>query len=369
MKILTFVGTRPEIIRLSRIIEKLDKYFNHILVHTGQNWDVNLKDIFFNEMRIRKPDINLNIVGNNLGETIGNVISQSYNILSEQKPDAILILGDTNSALSAISAKRLKIPIFHMEAGNRCFNQLVPEEINRKIVDHISDINIPYTENSRRNLLNEGIKPEYIIVSGSPLKEIYDYYENDINNSNILTELNIKKNEYILMSVHREENLDINENWNNVIKTINEIAKKYNYFKIIMTTHPRTNNKIKQENIIFENNIIFHHPFSMFDYVKLQKNAFCVISDSGTINEESALLQIPAISFRICTERPEIMDAGCIIMSGLNQENVLKSIEIITSEKRSFKIPNDYLVNNVSDKIVNTILSYVPFVNKNIWNK
>lgn len=373
MKVVTIIGTRPEIIRLVCIIKKLDLYFEHILVHTGQNWDTQLNDVFFNDLKLRKPDHYLNIVGKNLGESMGNIISKSYDLLSELKPDALLILGDTNSALSAVSAKRLKIPIFHMEAGNRCFDQVVPEEINRKIVDHISDINLPYTEHSRRNLLNEGMRADFIFVTGSPLTEVYETYKDSIDNSSILKELNLEKNRYILWSTHREENLDIDSNWQKVIESINAVAKQYPDHQIIMSTHPRTQNKIKKTQVTFKSNVQFHQPFGLFDFVYLQKNSYCVISDSGTISEEAAILNIPCVSFRICTERPEAIDKGNIILSGLDSKNLSDSIRITIglrdSNPNNNQQPSDYLDKNISDKIVKIIGSYTHVVNRIVWRK
>jgi UDP-N-acetylglucosamine 2-epimerase len=366
MKICTILGTRPEIIRLACIIKKLDLYLEHILVHTGQNWDPKLNDIFFKELEIREPDYYLNIVGKNLGESMGNIISKSFDLLSEIKPDALLILGDTNSALSAISAKRLKIPIFHMEAGNRCFDQIVPEEINRKIVDHISDINLPYTEHSRRNLLNEGFRPDHIFVTGSPLTEIYTVFNDKINQSNILSDLKINSKQYILWSTHREENLDIESNWSRVIECIHKVSELYSDFMIIMSTHPRTLKKINQNT--FPSNVKICQPFGLFDFIQLQKNAYCVISDSGTINEEAAILKIPAINFRLCTERPEVIDMGNIILSGLDFKNLLNAIKLTTSLE-NLNCPKEYQDVLVSDKILKIILSYTHVINSVIWKK
>lgn len=371
MKVVTILGTRPEIIRLACIIKKLDKHCDHILVHTGQNWDPKLNDIFFDEMRIRRPDYNLGIVGKNLGESMGNIISKSYDLLSELKPDALLLLGDTNSSLSAISAKRLKIPIFHMEAGNRCFDQTVPEEINRKIIDHTSDINLPYTEHSRRNLIAEGFKSDHIFVTGSPLTEVYLEYNQDIENSNILSKLNLVKGSYILWSTHREENIDIAENWEKVINCINAVAKKYTNKRIIMSVHPRTRKKIINDKVKFIDNVHLNDPFGLFDFIKLQKNAYCVISDSGTISEESALLSVPAISFRLCTERPEAIEKGNIILSGLQPSQLLTAISLTIDNNTENKmtIPTDYMDENVSNKIIKIITSYTPVVNRVTWRK
>ena len=370
MKIVTILGTRPEIIRLSCIIRKLDKFFDHILVHTGQNWDPKLNDIFFEEMKIRKPDYHLNVVGQHLGESMGNIISKSYELLENLRPDVLLILGDTNSALSAISAKRLKIPIFHMEAGNRCFDQNVPEEINRKIVDHISDINLPYTEHSRRNLIAEGFKSDHIFVTGSPLTEVYLEYSKDIDNSKILESLNLSPHSYILWSTHREENIDIPENWKKVVNCINTVSANYKTMKIVISVHPRTHKKIIKDDVMFNENVILHEPFGLYDFIKLQKNAYCVVSDSGTISEESALLGIPAVSFRFCTERPEAIDKGNIIISSLDPTHLIDAIKITTDSNHSRTIiPTDYLDTNISDKIIKIIASYTPIVNRVIWRK
>lgn len=370
MKIVTIIGTRPEIVRLVCIIKKLDKYFEHILIHTGQNWDSNLNNVFFEELELRRPDYHLNIVGRDLGESMGNIIAKSYELLKIINPDALLILGDTNSALSAISAKRLKIPIFHMEAGNRCFDQVVPEEINRKIVDHISDINLPYTEHSRRNLIAEGLRPDHIFVTGSPLTEVYLHYDEKIGKSSVLERLQLEKSKYILWSTHREENIDIEKNWTKVVNTINAVAKTYNHLSIIMSTHPRTRKKIIESNTKFCSNVLLHDPFGLFDFLNLQKNAYCVISDSGTISEEAALLQIPAISFRICTERPEAIDMGNIILSGLESDDLLTAIKFtVDRQAHGSYWPDNYVDDNVSDKVIKIILSYIPVINKVIWRK
>ena len=307
LKLMTILGTRPEIIRLSEIIKKADKYFDHILVHTGQNWDYTLNKVFFDDLELREPDYYLDSVGNNLGETIGNIIAKSYEVLLKEKPDALLLLGDTNSALSAIAAKRLKVPIFHMEAGNRCFDQNLPEEINRKIVDHISDINLPYTENSRRYLLSEGFRKEHVFVTGSPMTEVLEINKEKIEKSDILTKLNLEKNKYILLSTHREENVDNEKNFNNLVESINSVAEKYQ-MPIIFSVHPRTQKKLKERNIKFNSLVRELKPFGFFDYCNLQENSFCVLSDSGTLSEESAILKFPAISIRTSTERPEVID-------------------------------------------------------------
>lgn len=371
LKLMTILGTRPEIIRLSEIIKKADKYFEHILVHTGQNWDYTLNKVFFDDLELREPDYYLDSVGNNLGETIGNIISKSYEILEKEKPDALLLLGDTNSALSAIAAKRLKVPIFHMEAGNRCFDQNLPEEINRKIVDHISDINLPYTENSRRYLLAEGLRKEHIFVTGSPMTEVLEINKEKIENSDILERLNLKLNKYILLSTHREENVDKEETFNNLIESINEVAEVYK-LPIIFSVHPRTQKKLKERKIKFNSLVQEMKPFGFFDYCNLQKNSFCVLSDSGTLSEESAILEFPAISIRTSTERPEVIDKGNIILAGIKKDEVLSSLEIATemfkTDNKKVK-PYDYLDNNISDKVIKVIRSYTDIVDRVIWGK
>ena len=365
------MGTRPEIIRLSEIIKKSDKYFENILVHTGQNWDYTLNKVFFDDLELREPNYYLDSVGENLGETIGNIISKSYEVLLKEMPDALLLLGDTNSALSAIAAKRLKIPIFHMEAGNRCFDQNLPEEINRKIVDHISDINLPYTENSRRYLLAEGFRKEHIFVTGSPMTEVLELNREKIEHSNVLEKLELKKGNYILLSCHREENIDKEESFKSLVESINVVADKYK-MPIIFSVHPRTRNKIKERNIKFNPLVKEMKPFGFFDYCNLQKNAFCVLSDSGTLSEESAILEFPAISIRTSTERPEVIDKGNIILAGIKKDEVLSSMEIATemfrTDNKDVK-PYDYLDNNVSDKIIKVIRSYTNIVNRVIWGK
>ena len=372
IKVMTVLGTRPEIIRLSAVIKACDKYFEHILVHTGQNWDYALNEIFFKELEIRKPDYCLEAVGENLGETIGNIISKSYNLFREINPEALLILGDTNSALSAIAAKRLKIPIFHMEAGNRCFDQNVPEELNRRIVDHISDINLPYTEHSRRYLLSEGIRKEYIFVIGSPMPEVLNNYRDSINESRILVELKLEKSGYILISAHREENLDIEENFLNLVDSLNSVAEEFK-LPIIYSTHPRSWKKIEEKKIKFNPLIRKLKPFGFIDYNKLQQNAFCVLSDSGTLSEESAILNFPAVLIRTSTERPEVLDKGSIIIGGIKSKDVIQSIygsvEMFKAMDNKNILPVDYQNTNISIKVVKIIQSYTKIVNRNIWNK
>ena len=370
LKLVTILGTRPEIIRLSEIIKLADKNFDHILVHTGQNYDYNLNDIFFENFGIRKPDYFLGVSGDNLGHTIGNIIANSYDLLRDIKPDALLVLGDTNSVLCTISAKRLKIPIFHMESGNRCFDQNVPEEINRKISDHISDINITYTEHSRRYLLSEGFRKDHVFVSGSPLTEVLEKNKYNISKSNVLHSLNIEKDKFFVVSLHREENIDLNNNFHQLCKSINAVAEKYK-FPIIFSTHPRTFKKIGSNNFKFDPLIKISEPFGFFDYVNLQKNAYCVLSDSGTISEESTILNFPALSLRTSTERPEAIDSGSIIIAGITEFEILNSIEICknTYSDSILHMPTEYLVQNVSSRIIRIIQSYTSIVNKVIWNK
>lgn len=370
---MTIVGTRPEIIKLSRVINELDNYTNHILVHTGQNYDYELNEIFFKDLEIRKPNHFLNAVGKDTAETISKIINESDKIIEKEKPDAILLYGDTNSCLSVISAKRKQVPIFHMEAGNRCFDQRVPEEINRKIVDHLSDINMPLTEHARNYLLAEGIDPNTIIKTGSCMKEILDFYSPKINQSNIHKELSLKPKKYFLVSVHREENVDYKEHLKDLLGSLNSIAEEYK-FPVIVSTHPRTNNRInKMKNKIKSHKLIqFLKPLGFFDYVKLQQNAYCVISDSGTITEESSILKFPSIMIRQAHERPEGMDEGTLIMSGLNKNRIKESINVVTNQYKGNIIPKiveDYNHDNVSHKVVKIILSYIDYVNRVVWKK
>ncbi|MDQ1330140.1 MAG: hypothetical protein QG578_403 [Thermodesulfobacteriota bacterium] len=373
MKVLTLVGTRPEIIKLCRVIHELDRYVDHILVHSGQNYDYELNEIFFKQLEIRRPDYFLDAVGATTAQTIGNVIAKTEEVLLKENPDAFLLLGDTNSCLGAISAKRRKIPVFHMEAGNRCFDQRVPEEVNRRIVDHISDINMTYTEHARRYLLAEGIKPETVIKTGSPMKEILEHYMPQIGKSEILRHLDISSGKYIVVSAHREENIDSEKNFNDIIETLKFVAEKYEY-PVIVSTHPRTRKKIEKEGVnIPDPRIRFINPIGFPDYVNLQMNSFCVISDSGTITEESAILNFPAVMIRQAHERPEGMDEGTLIMCGLCKDAVVKSIDIVTSQfirgNRTFKLVNDYDADNVSKKVLRIIMSYTDYVNRTVWYK
>lgn len=373
-KIMTIVGTRPEIIKLSRVIAELDKCVDHILVHTGQNYDYELNEIFFNELGVKKPDYFLNAVGSTTIETIGNILIKSDEILEKVKPDAVLLYGDTNSCLSVISAKKRQIPIFHMEAGNRCFDQRVPEELNRKIVDHLSDINLPLTEQARDYLISEGIRPETIIKTGSCMKEILNFYRPQIQNSNILNKLSLEKGKYFIVSIHREENVDYPENLKKLVDSLNALAEKYN-FPVIVSTHPRTQKRlddIKGE-IVINPLVLNMKPMGFFDYISLQSNSTCVISDSGTITEESSILNFPAIMIRMAHERPEGMDEGTVIMSGIERNRVIEAVDIVVSQFKSnpdkIKIIKDYDVDNVSTKVVRVILSYIDYINRTVWKK
>ena len=372
-KVMTIVGTRPEIIKLSRTIQELDKFTDHILVHTGQNYDYELNEIFFKDLKIRKPDYFLNAVGESTAETISKIIFESDKIIESKKPDAVLLYGDTNSCLSVISAKRRQVPIFHMEAGNRCFDQRVPEEINRKIVDHLSDINLPLTEHARQYLVAEGISPNTIIKVGSCMKEILDFYSKEIMSSSIKSKLSLKEKEYFLVSAHREENVDYEKNLTSLLISLNAIADKYK-LPIIISTHPRTKDRIeKLKGKVKSNKLIsFIKPLGFFDYINLQQFSKCVISDSGTITEESSVLKFPAIMIRQAHERPEGMDKGTLIMSGLDKDRILESIDVVTNQYESKIIPeivDDYNVDNVSSKVVKIILSYIDFVNNTTWRK
>ena len=371
-KVITIVGTRPEIIKLSRVIAELEKHVNHILVHTGQNYDYELNEIFFNDLGVKKPDYFLNAVGKSTAGTIGNIITESDKILAKESPDAVLLYGDTNSCLSVISVKRRQIPIFHMEAGNRCFDQRVPEELNRKIVDHLSDINMPLTEQARDYLIAEGIRPETIIKTGSCMKEILNYYKSNINESKVLNKLKLSRKKYFVVSAHREENIDYVDNVKNFIESLNSIAEKYD-LPIIVSTHPRTKKRLDSiENKELNSKIQFLKPQGFFDYINLQINAKCVISDSGTISEESSILGFPAIMIRAAHERPEGMDYGTLIMSGLEKDRIIESIEIVVNQNKNdikSKIVKDYDVDNVSMKVTRTIISYIDYVNRTVWKK
>ncbi len=373
LKVVTIVGTRPEIIKMSRVIAELDQHVDHVLVHTGQNYDYELNEIFFQELKVRKPDYFLDTAGATAAQTIGNVIAKSDEAMAIINPDAMLVLGDTNSSLSVIAAKRRKIPIFHMEAGNRCFDQRVPEEINRKIVDHTSDINMVFSEHARRYMIAEGIRPETIIKTGSPMKEVLDYYMAGIESSNVITRLELKPSAYLVVSAHREENIDSERNFSDLLASLKAIASRYN-MPVIVSTHPRTRKRMESLNVTgLDSRIHFLKPLGFFDYVKLQQHAFCVVSDSGTITEESSILGFPAITIRQAHERPEGMDETTVIMSGLTPDAVLQSIDVATDHYagngRSFRVLQDYDVKNFSKKVLRIILSYTDYVNRTVWFK
>lgn len=372
LKVMTIVGTRPEIIRLSRTIAKLDEFCDHTLVHTGQNYDYELNQIFFDDLGIRSPDVFLECAGGSAAETMAQVISKSDKVFADLKPEALLILGDTNSALAAISAKRKKIPIFHMEAGNRCFDLRVPEEINRKIVDHISDVNMPYSDIAREYLLNEGIKPDLIVKTGSPMDEVLAFYQDKIAASDVLSRLSLDQNEYFLVSVHREENVDSDKNIHSYVQVLNELAEKYQY-PIIVSTHPRTRKKIDALNLSFHPLVNLLKPLGFSDYVRLQMDAKVVLSDSGTITEESSILNFPAVNIREAQERPEGFEEGAVMFTGMSVERILQAIDILEKQPRGvIRLINkvqDYVAPNVSDKVLRTILSYTDYVNRVIWRK
>ena len=371
LKVMTIVGTRPEIIRLSAVIKCADKYFDHILVHTGQNYDYTLNQVFFEDLNLREPDYYLDSVGADLGETMGNIIAKSYALMKEVKPEAVLLLGDTNSALSAISAKRLKIPIFHMEAGNRCWDWNVSEMINRKIVDHISDINLPYTEHSRRYLLSEGIDGKTMFVTGSPMREVLRDHMEDIKKSDVLKRLGLKERGYILLSAHREENIDLEENFMDLMTSVNNIAEKYQ-MPVIYSMHPRSKKFIEERGFKFHPLVTPMKPFGFLDYNKLQMNAYCVLSDSGTLSEESAMLGFPGVLIRTSTERPEVLDKGSVVIGGIKGRDVEQATELALSMYENHEevvIAEDYADTNVSVKVVKIIQSYTEIVNKTIWLK
>jgi len=373
-KVLTVVGTRPEIIRLSRVLAALDRYetIEHILVHTGQNYDYELNEVFFEDLGIRKPDIFLNAAGENATTTIGNIINAIDPILAEQKPDAFLVLGDTNSCLCAIPAKKHKIPIFHMEAGNRCFDQRVPEETNRKIVDHISDINLTYSDIAREYLLREGISPDRVIKTGSPMYEVIHHYLEKIESSNITEKLLLEKEGYFMVSTHRSENVDADESFMKIVGILNAVAERYK-LPIIVSTHPRTMNRVKQTGAKFNSLIQLMKPMGFSDYVNLQKNAKAVLSDSGTISEESSILNFPALNLREAHERPEAMEEASVMMVGHSKERVLQGLEILEGQKRgedrTLRPIMDYSMPNVSDKVVRIIVSYTDYINRVVWKK
>ena len=371
LKLMTIVGTRPEIIKMSAIIKKCDQYFNHILVHSGQNYDYSLNEVFFRDLGLRAPDYYLGVVGENLGQTMGNVISKSYELMQKTEPDAVIVLGDTNSCLSVISAKRLKIPVFHMEAGNRCKDENLPEEVIRRIVDTTSDVNLCYSEHARRYILGTGAKPEYTFVVGSPMAEVLNNCVEDINKSDILDKLGLEPNNYILLSAHREENIDIEANFNLLMNTVNAMAQEYD-MPILYSCHPRAKKYIEQRQFQFDSRVIQHQPLGFFDYNKLQQNAFCVVSDSGTIPEEGAYFRFPAVSIRTSTERPEAMDEGVFIIGSISKEQVLQAVDLATAMRKNGDSSADVLAYtdlNVAAKVVKIIQSYTGIINKMVWRK
>ena len=371
LKVMTIIGTRPEIIRLSACIKACDRYFDHILVHTGQNWDYSLNQVFFEDLGLREPNYYLACVGGHLGETMGNIIAKSYEVLQKEAPDALLILGDTNSALSAIAAKRLKIPIFHMEAGNRCFDQNVPEEINRKIVDHISDINLPYTEHSRRYLLSEGFRKEHIFVTGSPMQEVLTDHMAQIEASDVVDRMGLQAGKYILVSAHREENIDQEENFLSLMNAINNITARYE-LPVIYSAHPRSVKFIVQRKFEFHPLVQLLTPFGFLDYNKLQKDSFCVLSDSGTLSEESAMLGFVGVLLRTSTERPEVLDKGTVVVGGICGDEVEQAIDLSVAMKNNGEktmLAQDYQDTNVSVKVVKIIQSYAKLIDQFVWRK
>ena len=372
LKVVTVVGTRPEIIRLSRVMAKLDQACEHIIVHTGQNYDYELNEIFFKDLGVRSPDVFLNASGSNAAETIGNVIIAVDKVLSDTKPDAVLILGDTNSCLAAIPAKRRKVPIFHMEAGNRCFDMRVPEEINRRIVDHTADVNMTYSSIAREYLLREGLPADLVIKTGSPMFEVLNHYQPQIEASDVLSRMNLQDGKYIVVSIHREENVESEKNFLNLVDILNSMAKKYAY-PIIVSTHPRTRNRIESLGVTFDPLVNLSKPLGFHDYVKLQKSAKAVLSDSGTINEESSILNFPALNMREASERPEGMEEAAVMMVGFNFERVMQGLAILEqqtqSDERVFRQVADYSMPNVADKVVRIIHSYTDYVNRVVWKK
>lgn len=372
MRVMTIVGTRPELIKLCRVIYELDQCAHHVLVHTGQNYDYELNEVFFSELGIRRPDHFLDTPGASVGETLGNIVARSYAVLAEEQPDALLLLGDTNSCLSSIAAKRLKIPVFHMEAGNRSFDERVPEEINRRIVDHTSDINLVYTEHARRYLIAEGIRAETVIKTGSPMREVFEHYMRDIEGSTALQRLGLESGRYFLVSAHREETVDLPNRLKELVVTLDTLASQHS-FPVIVSTHPRTMQRIKESGIHAANpQVRFLKAMGFFDYVKLQINAYCVLSDSGTITEECSILNFPAVTIREAHERPEGMDEGALIMCGLGAERVTEAVKVVRRhfrKDRAFRMVGDYEPENVSKKVVRVILSYVDYVNRVVWRQ
>lgn len=371
LKVMTVVGTRPDIIKLSEVIKRCDQHFDHMLVHTGQNYDYRLNQLFFEDLDLREPDVYLGVAGAHLGQTMGNVIEKSYELMAKEKPDAVLILGDTNSSLSAISAKRHKIPIFHMEAGNRCFDENLPEEINRRIVDHISDINMPYSEHARRYLLAEGIAAEHIYVTGSPMKEVLAAHAEKIARCEVVAQLGLKKGNYILLSAHREENIDDERHFLSLMHAVNEMAEHYQ-MPVIYSVHPRSAKFIEERGFVFHPLVKKMPPFSFTEFNRLQRDAYCVVSDSGTLPEESALGHFPAVSIRTSTERPEAFDQGCFVLGGISAEQLLQSVEMavkMSEEGFTGNMVPAYDNDHVSYMVVKTIQSYVGIINDRVWRK
>ncbi|MDP1526045.1 MAG: UDP-N-acetylglucosamine 2-epimerase (non-hydrolyzing) [Rhodocyclaceae bacterium] len=373
LKVMTIVGTRPELIKMSRVIAELDMNTKHVLVHTGQNYDYELNQLFFEDLDIRKPDHFLEAVGDNAAQTIARVIEKSDEVMEQEKPDAVMLYGDTNSCLAVISAKRRKIPVFHMEAGNRCFDQRVPEELNRKVLDHLSDINLVLTEHARRYLIAEGVRPETIIKTGSHMREVLDYYMPKIQASDVLARMGLEQGRYFIVSMHREENVDTPENLTDLVQTLNALAEHYQ-IPVIVSTHPRTQKRLDALNLDkLDSRIQFLKPFGFCDYVKLQMEALCVVSDSGTITEEGSLLNLPAVTIRNAHERPEGMDVGTLIMAGLKKERVLDAVRVIIAQHdRNIRVMapvEDYEAQSVSKKILRIVLSYTDYVNRTVWRK
>ncbi len=372
IKIMTVVGTRPEIIRLSRVMAHLDEQTNHVTVHTGQNYDYELNEIFYRELGLRKPNYLLEAAGRSVAATIGAILIKIDPILESEKPDAFLVLGDTNSCLAAIAAKKRKIPIFHMEAGNRCFDQRVPEETNRKIIDHIADINLPYSDHAREYLLQEGIAPDRIIKTGSPMYEVLSHYADLIDKSSALERLNLRKRDYFVVSAHREENIDSDKNLDKLTTALNRIAEVYGK-RIIVSTHPRTRKRLQERGIVLDKNIELLKPLGFLDYVHLQKNSFAVLSDSGTITEESSILNFPALNIREAHERPEGMEEAVVVLTGLEVDRIMQALAVVARQSRdsdrSLPIVRDYLAPNVSEKVLRTILSYTDYANRVVWSK
>lgn len=371
LKLMTIVGTRPEIIKMSAIIKKADIYFDQILVHTGQNYDYELNKVFFEDLGLREPDYYLGVVGENLGQTMGNVIAKSYELMNQVKPDAIIVLGDTNSCLCVISAKRLKIPVFHMEAGNRCKDENLPEEVIRRIVDVTSDVNLCYSEHARRYILESGVKPEYTFVVGSPMAEVLNESIEKINNSNVLEELGLEPHNYILLSAHREENIDIESNFFSLMNAVNAMAEKYD-MPILYSCHPRSKKYIEQRGFKFNDRVIQHKPLGFFDYNKLQQNAFCVVSDSGTVPEEGAYFRFPAVSVRTSTERPEAMDNAVFTIGSITEEQVLQAVDTAVEMYKNGDLAGTvpaYADDNVAAKVIKIIQSYTGIINKMVWRK